>query len=459
MLKVFEAFSGVGAQRMALRNLGIEHEIVGTSEIDIAAITSYAAIHEDLSGGGFEYPSKEEMIEYLASKHIGLDVKTGQVKIPKQIDKLQLIYKASVLSKCVGDISIIDPHDLPDMDLFTYSFPCQDLSVAGQRAGMIKGQTRSGLLYECEKVIEAKRPKYLLLENVKNLVGKKFKPQFDEWLSYLEGLGYTNYWQVLNAKDYGVPQNRERVFVVSILGEHTPYEFPKPFEEIPMIQSVLESEVDEKYYLNQPFHISSLKGFEANPKERTIRYLGKDLTLPRVCASRGRYIDNPNSRVSGLPTQQFLELNPNNTSNALTTVQKDNYVMEWVIQEAKRLAKQTRKEPIEVTVKPNKDLRPHRLDQKKSGLSELNITYDENCANVVTTTHAPKIYGVSTDFRIRKMTPLECWRLMGFSDDDFNKAKSAGTSNSQLYKQAGNSIVVPVLEGIFEPLINNTKER
>ena len=94
---------------------------------------------------------------------------------------------------------------------------CQDLSVAGKQAGLSKG-TRSGLLYECEKIIEHCTPKYLLLENVKNLVGKKFKPQFDEWLDYLESLGYSNYWKVLNAKDYGVPQNRERVFVISILG-------------------------------------------------------------------------------------------------------------------------------------------------------------------------------------------------------------------------------------------------
>ena len=165
-IKVFEAFSGVGAQRMALRNLGIPHEVVGISEIDKYAIQSYEAIHGETEN--------------------------------------------------FGDISKVNPKDLPDFDLFTYSFPCQDLSVAGKQQGMVKGQTRSGLLYECEKIIEVKRPKYLLLENVKNLVGKKFKLAFEEWLVYLESLGYTNYWQVLNAKHYGVPQNRERVFVVSI---------------------------------------------------------------------------------------------------------------------------------------------------------------------------------------------------------------------------------------------------
>ena len=152
-LRVFEAFSGYGSQSIALRNIGVPYEVVAISEIDKYAIKAYEAIHEPTLN--------------------------------------------------LGDISKIKVEDIPQHDLFTYSFPCQDLSVAGKQAGLGKG-TRSGLLYECEKVIEAKKPKYLLLENVKNLVGKKFKPQFDEWLDYLESLGYTNYWKVLNAKNYGV---------------------------------------------------------------------------------------------------------------------------------------------------------------------------------------------------------------------------------------------------------------
>lgn len=176
-LRVFEAFSGYGSQSIALRNLGIPHEVVAISEIDKYAIQAYEAIH------------------------------------------------GATLN--LGDISKIEVEDIPEHDLFTYSFPCQDLSIAGKQVGLNKG-TRSGLLYECEKIIEHCRPKYLLLENVKNLVGNKFKPQFVEWLIYLKSLGYTNYWKVLNAKDYGVPQNRERVFVISILGEHKPYKFPTP---------------------------------------------------------------------------------------------------------------------------------------------------------------------------------------------------------------------------------------
>ena len=411
MLRVFEAFSGYGSQSIALRNLGIEHEVVAISEIDKYAIKAYEAIHGPTLN--------------------------------------------------LGDISKIDVNDIPQHDLFTYSFPCQDLSVAGKQKGLEKG-TRSGLLYECEKVIEHCRPKYLLLENVKNLVGKKFKADFDKWLEYLEGLGYTNYWKVLNAKNYGVPQNRERVFVVSILGEHEPFEFPKPIPLDKCIADILEEQVDEKYYLSeeiqkrfkitnqnkniigttkpdfrtigqrdlvynkegimgslvatdykQPKQIAEInqvgmldiKGNEqvrrvygdngisptlntmqgGNRQPKIIEYKGKEIELPCIGASRGRNPENPSSRVAGEPTEQRLEINTNGTSNTITTVQKDNYAIE-------------------------------------------------------------------ESFKIRKLTPRECFRLMGMRDTDIDKIQEAGISNTQQYKLAGNSIVVDVLEAIFKNL-------
>lgn len=202
MLRVFEAFAGIGTQRMSLRNLGIPHEVVAIAEIDKFALKSYEAIHGPVNN--------------------------------------------------LGDISKINPDTIPDHDLFTYSFPCQDISVAGKQAGLdVDSGTRSGLLWECQKVIATKKPKYLLMENVKNLVGKKHKPNFDKWLDWLESQGYTNYWQVLNAKDYGVPQNRERVFCVSILGEHIPYVFPEKQELTIRLKDILEDSVDEKYYLSE----------------------------------------------------------------------------------------------------------------------------------------------------------------------------------------------------------------
>ena len=320
VIRVFEAFSGIGTQRMALRNLGIEHEVVGISEIDKFAIKSYEAIHG-------------ETVNF-------------------------------------GDISKLNPEELPSFDLFTYSFPGQDLSVAGKQQGMLKGQTRSGLLYECEKVIEAKRPKYLLLENVKNLVGKKFKPQFDEWLSYLEGLGYTNYWQVLNAKDYGVPQNRERVFVVSILGEHQLFQFPAPVPLTTSAVDYLEPAVDDTYYVSHPFE-----------------KVGEVYHIPQA-TKKG-----------------YIELKQG--------------ICDWSY--------------------PKSTLRRGRVQEEGRIVPTL-------------TASTQALLYLDESGKTRTLTPLERWRLMGFSDEDFNKAKSVGVSNSQLYKQAGNSIVVPVLEGIFSEL-------
>lgn len=199
MIRVFEAFSGYGSQSLALERLNIPHEVVCISEIDKYAIQAYKALHGEVLN--------------------------------------------------LGDISSINVEDVPDHDLFTYSFPCQDISIAGKQAGIAEG-TRSGLLWECERIIAAKHPKYLLMENVKNLVGKKHKSDFDKWCEWLESQGYTNYWQVLNAKDYGVPQNRERVFMISILGEHNPYVFPKGFDNGIRLKDILEDEVDEKYYIS-----------------------------------------------------------------------------------------------------------------------------------------------------------------------------------------------------------------
>lgn len=318
-LKVFEAFSGIGAQRMALRNLGIDFEVVGISEIDKYALKSYEAIHGDCPN--------------------------------------------------YGDISDINPKDLPKIDLFTYSFPCQDISIAGKQEGIIKGKTRSGLLYECEKIIEYCKPKYLLMENVKNLVGKKNKPNFEEWLKYLEGLGYTNYWKVLNAKDYGVPQNRERVFVVSILGEHKPYTFPNFIPLTKNIKDILEYKVDNKYYLSDE-KVKNMK-----------------IKIP-IRLNEIKKIGNIHPSGNGMNGDVF---DANGISPTLTA----------------------------------------------TGFVKISLPTEQ------------------VKHKVRRLTPKECFRLMGVNDKDVDKIKKANISNSQQYKQAGNSIVVPVLEYIFKELLLN----
>lgn len=217
-LRVFTAFSGYDSQCMALDRLArdfpeFSYELVGWSEIDPYAIQAHDALY------------------------------------PQWADRNY------------GDISKIDWSQVPDFDLFTYSFPCQSVSNSGRQEGLDEGSgTHSSLLWECRKAIIAKRPKFLLMENVKALVSKKFLPQFNKWRSELSGYGYANFAQVLNAKDYGIPQNRERVFMVSILRSddcsHPSYHFPYPFPLELRLKDMLERKVDESYYLSD----NALKG-------------------------------------------------------------------------------------------------------------------------------------------------------------------------------------------------------
>lgn len=291
-LKVFESFSGYGSQSIALENIGIDYEVVATSEIDKYAIIAYDALHRHNMNTEVEQKTKEEMVEYLQSKRIAWDSKKEKCMLPKSEKQIRQLYEACVRSKNLGDISNIKVEDIPKHDLFTVSSPCTDFSVAGKTKGAMwtckkcetkfnpfetnftskcpncgSGEitkTASSLLVECSKIIQYCRPKFIFMENVKNLVGKKFKPFFDKWCEYLESLGYTNYYSVLNGKDFGIPQNRERVFMISIHGEHTPYEFPKGFPLELRLKDMLEDKVDEKYYLPQEMH----DRFLAFPKNR-----------------------------------------------------------------------------------------------------------------------------------------------------------------------------------------------
>lgn len=215
MLKVFEAFSGVGAQHMALRNLKEDYEIVATSDIDENAILSYYYVHRENSKFN-RHVDMDEMKTYLLERGIGNKKRI----LTLEKDKLIELYNASIISKNLGDISKIDCKDIPEHDIFTYSFPCQDISSVGTRRGLDEDSgTRSSLLWECKKIIESKKPKYLVLENVKNLTTGKNKANFFTWLKYLEEQGYENHWKIFDAQDYGIPQRRPRVIVVSKFGE------------------------------------------------------------------------------------------------------------------------------------------------------------------------------------------------------------------------------------------------
>lgn len=373
-IKVIELFAGVGSQAMALRNIGIDYEVIGISEIDKFAIKSYEAIHGEVHN--------------------------------------------------FGDISEIEK--LPYCDLLTYSFPCVDISQSGKMQGIKKG-TRSGLLLEVERLLlKAKEngtlPKYLLLENVKNLVGKKFIKDFERWLSFLNSLGYYSNWEVLNAKDYAIPQNRERVFVVSSL-ENIHYVFPKKQELKIKTKDLLEEHVPEKYYLSEKY----LKNFS-------------DMT-------------NRNGFIRG---EKF---NPRksedcNIAFTITTKSGERPTDNFIIQKGHGFNKGGIKENIvPALTKSSWQENNFIVNINPSGKGMNGNVYRTNLSPTLTTNKGEGIKILQNeDCRIRKLTPLECWRLMGFSDNDYYAAKSVEISDAQLYKQAGNSIVVTVLEAIFRNL-------
>jgi DNA (cytosine-5)-methyltransferase 1 len=359
MIRVFEAFAGYGSQRMALRNLGIDFEVVGISEIVEDVLLSYAAIHTDFLQkkehiNDFVKESREEIIKELECLNVPLDYKTFENRAKKMKDsKLKEFFLANRLIHNYGDITRIDPNILPDFDLFTYSFPCQDISVAGYQNGLTEGAgTRSSLLWECCKIIETKRPRYLMMENVKNLVGSNHMHNFKKFINYLENLGYRNFWAVLNAKNYGVPQNRERVFCISSLDPDFQFKFPTPIKLKCNLCDMLECDVSDDFYLK------------------------RDAVLEEPINQQVSYCIDSNY-WKGSTLDNFLQ-------------------------------------------KHRRQLVSDRLDKQGK-------------------------------YRVRRLTPRETWRLMGCADDDFEKAAKA-VSNTSLYKQAGNSIVVPVLEGIFRSL-------
>lgn len=446
MIRVIELFSGIGSQRMALKNLGIEHEVVAISEIDKYALKSYESIHDDCPN--------------------------------------------------LGDISKIKIEDIPEHDLLTYSFPCQDISVAGRGKGLSEESgTRSSLLWECKRVIEGKKPSYLLLENVKNLVGKKNKPDFDKWLEWLEGQGYRNYWKVLNAKYYHVPQNRERVFVVSIRNDiEIDYVFPNNDTVTSCIKDILETSVEDKFYLSD----EQVSKFKPKNKNGDIKVIGNtsntgygksdvhevDGISPTIAARDYKGANQIIVEGSTSPTGHWCRDVMNTEGISRSLMAHDRFTPKQILVEgnlerdgwheisnrvynsdgssptlAARSDSPKILEEFYVSEHAEKKIR-ERLGDKEAlvynWFNDIPFKEDETIGTVTTSTGSwtgKTGFVVIRDkpYRIRKLSPRECWRLMSFSDSDFDKAQKVN-SNSQLYKQAGNSICVSVLEAIFKNL-------
>ena len=362
-IRLIELFAGYGSQAMALKRIGAKFEHYRVVEFDKYAIASYNAVH------GTDFPTMD-------------------------ITKVH-----------AGDLNICDTNAFTY--LLTYSFPCTDLSVAGKQAGMSKGSgTRSGLLWEVERILTEIRdsngelPQILFMENVPQVHGKKNINDFEKWLGFLESLGYTNYWQDLNAKNYGVAQNRNRCFMFSFLGNYS-YDFPQPIPLTKRIRDYLEGVVDDKFYVSD----KALKGFAKHAKKQKEK------------------------------------------GNSFHAVVKD------VDDISSTIKARYYKDGSDCLIKV-----AGRINSSQDG----KVVYTDGIALTLTSGHynVPKIAeptirksyeSVKLQHSIRKLTPRECGRLMGVSDEDIDKM-AAVNSNTQLYKQFGNSIVVDVMCAMFKNL-------
>lgn len=359
----------------------------------------------------------------LALKNLGFDVYSEIAEFDKYASQAYMQLHGE--TKNYGDIYTIDETKLPYFDMITYSTPCQDFSVAGKGKGGDKGSgTRSSLLWECERIIRAVKPKYLLMENVKNLLSDKHRHNFNEWLKVLESMGYTNYYKVLNAKDYGIPQNRERIFCVSILGGGQ-YLFPNPIPLEKRLKDMLELTVAEKFYLAW----DKIKNFL---KE-------KDICNTILGGGRGS-VDEKHA------WDIVVEPKVIQVGNIVSTGNWDN-------PQRGRIYSSEGCSPAINTCQGG-GLEPKIVigsTQKNAYIGS--VENQSPCLTSAMGMGGGQIPMIANSYRIRKLTPRECFRLMGVKDEQFNKLK--GLSDSQLYKMAGNSIVVNVIEEIFKNLLTD----
>ena len=319
---------------------------------------------------------------------------------------------------------------------------CQDISLAGKQKGLFNedgSKTRSGLFFDALRIIEETQPRVAIAENVKNLTGKKFKPQFDIVLKSLEDAGYNNYWQVLNAKDYGIPQNRERVFIVSIRKDidNGNFKFPEPFELKLRLKDMLDDEVDEKYYLS---------------KEQIDRINNSNFMQEKKRLQEKDYVDTLLARDYKDP--KCVAVEPKRIGDLFDTEKSKHQAGSIWDKECISPTIDTMqggyRQPL-VTIDDNVSNDEIKINvignYSPSGHDASRIVDENGLAPTVKENHGT-VTATIQNYRIRKLTPKECWKLMGFDDEDFEKAEKVN-SNTQLYKQAGNSIVVDVLENIF----------
>ena len=460
ILKLLSLFSGIGAFEKALENIGEPFEVVRYCEIDKYASKAYSLIHN--------------------------------------LNE----------NRNLTDVTTLDSSELPnDIDIITYGFPCQDISNAGHKKGFTDENgdlTRSGLFFEALRIIEETKPKIAIAENVKALTSKRFTAEFKIVLDSLNDAGYKNYWAVLNSKDYGIPQNRERVFIISIRDDiDHGFHFPKKYELKLRLRDLLEETVDEKYYLSDKMIQNFIKN-NTSVKLHSTDNTGIDTVLLK---DQGTVIEKQTDVANTLLARDYKGFGNQPMNAVIETAKPKKLFNIWGFTGASYDGNVWDKEGIAPTLtsgnsRPriivddmykNRDARFYEnvaptLRSERSGLKVIeeslpikeatkkgykeahdgdyvNLQYPDSETRrgrvgdqIANTLLCNDANGVVCGLRIRKLTPKECFRLMGFDDNDCDVLVSNGISNTQLYKMAGNSIVVDVLEEIFVELLNQYED-
>lgn len=528
-IRLIELFAGIGSQFKALKVLTQNVESYKICEWAYNSYCSYNAIHikdyKDYSSG----LTKEQLINKVKGTSLNYNEPlTDKQLASKPLEWLKNAYNNIVATHNLVNIMEIHGKDLEIVDtnkyeyIMTYSFPCQDLSLAGKRLGMgvsqKQGGTRSGLLWEVERILDEleNKPQILLMENVPEVIGEKNIDDFHKWENKLEELGYKNYVEILNAKDYGIPQNRKRCFMVSVLGEYA-YNFPEKLKLHLKLKDMLEEEVDEKFYLSQKMIDCFMSdGTGKYPRrERFLKNIGRENievgnSVTTLAGSRptdnfvikeygnkalnetiegkeledGDYIDAYNRKIKKiiantittrvdasnetfLVERKAMPIKNNTKQGYLEATEGDGIDISTRMQYHRGTVQKGKAQTITcmggenvgVVVKDEKFKQYENYITRKNKKGEFNTQcnramLENDLSLTIPTGNTPKV-AEREHLRIRKLTPLECMRLMGFGKEDYKAMREINMSDMAIYHMAGDSIVVCVLIAIFYPLLFN----
>ena len=476
-IRLIECFAGYGSQALSLKYLGVDFEHHKICEWATKSIQAYKDVHFENDNNDYSKDlTKDQVIEYLYQK--GISMNYNQPMSLEQIKRKgeewqRVTYNNIIATNNLVNISQVNGKDLEITDtdkydyILTYSFPCQDLSLAGKRAGMEKDSgTRSGLLWEVERILEECKelgtlPQILLMENVPEVVGTNNIEHFKKWREKLEQLGYSNYDQILNAKDYGIPQNRRRCFMVSILGEYN-YTFPQEFPLKLKLKDMLEDDVDEKYYLSQ-----KMIKYISNNNEKWTGNNNQSLINKSIASTLNTGEGSKRCDASNYVCKELLDnFDLKSINKALVETLETNDLVEYQFIDSYN--RNIRKDNICGTITTRIDASNNTfisipavkiiggLFDKDGKTHQAGSVYDSGGLSPTLDTanggYRQPCVVVKQQLRIRKLTPRECGRLMGVSDDDITKM-SQKQSDASLYHLAGDSIVVDVLMAIFKQLL------